>query len=100
MNIIVESDGRAMFCDDLCEWGKQFLNGRDFQCDIAGTVKMKNNDWDDISEEEVSSLDMFGSQEPDSVDSENEIDSLEKILNRKRINKFYKRFVKSPNACG
>lgn len=39
MNLTLNQHGNYEFNDDLAQWGKEFLNGQNIWCDIAGPKK-------------------------------------------------------------
>ena len=44
MNVTINEHGKWEFHDDLEQWGKRFINGKNFWIDVAGPKKMQVDD--------------------------------------------------------
>ena len=71
MDIAFE-DGKCQFRENLTEWARSFHNGQSWSCNIAGIEQFPNNVVEDFSLSQSSG-------------DEEEMDSLERWFNRKRI---------------
>ena len=88
MKTWIKFDGKCEFQEDLSEWARKFLNARPHNVNIAGKVKLRENTMDEIMSEDENSMDIFESSQASTVE---EMDTLERLFERKRIyNSLYK----------